>query len=152
MAIPSTHPATVPTIPDVDARQPEDRALPIGQVEMLDEGVMNIQQEIPDHTILVPLNDQPPAYNYINETTYPAVSTTLENPSSTGMRFKKNNCTVWEYTLLDKKTASIRLALQDGQVFFDLEDILEGVCGIEMTMNKLISVTKSLTPVLSIKK
>ena len=105
-----------------------------------------MQHSIQDANLLVPLNEQPSSYNYINEGGF-AVPPSLEVPSSSGMRFKKNNCCIWVYTLIDKKTCEIRIALQDGQVFFNLEDILEGVCGIEVTLNKLVNLTKSLVPV-----
>lgn len=159
MVLPSAQPSSVSTIPEIETippssvplRQSEDRSIPINQVEILEDGVMNIQPELPvDNNLLVSLpTEHPASYEYLNElrNTFGSLTTNLEAPNATGVQFKRNNCTVWEYPLVDKQTVKIRLALQEGQVFFDLEDILDGVCGIDVTASKIASLTKTLVPV-----
>lgn len=123
----------------------------INQVEMIEEGVMNIANDMPvDNNLLVSLPaEQPASYEYLNDvrTTYSSIPTTLDTPTATGMRFKRHNCATWEYPMIEKKVVKIRVALQEGVLFLDLEDILEGVCGIDVTPSKIANITKGLVPV-----
>lgn len=156
MVLPSTQPTAVSSTMDVDSLPPnsslrpnEERSIPINQVEMLDENEINMGNDLPvDNNIMVSIpDDHGITYDYMNDIrpTVTPVSSLMDAPNAKAICFKHQNCTTWEYPIYEKKTAKIRLALQEGQLFFDLDDILENVCGIDATPAKLTSLTKTLT-------
>ena len=53
----------------------------------------------------------------------------------------------WDYTREDKQSAKLRLALQEGQLLFCLEDILEGVCDAELPHCRIAAFAKNLAQV-----
>ena len=53
----------------------------------------------------------------------------------------------WDYTREDKQSVKLRLALQEGQLLFCLEDILEGVCDSELPHCRVTAFAKNLVQV-----
>lgn len=50
----------------------------------------------------------------------------------------------WDYLREDKQSVKLRLALQEGQLLFSLEDILEGVCDAELPHCRIAAFAKNL--------
>ena len=53
----------------------------------------------------------------------------------------------WDYLREDKQSVKLRLALQEGQLLFSLEDILEGVCDAELPHCRIAAFAKNLLQV-----
>lgn len=152
MVLPSPNATATEIDNSVEIQQQEDRSLPINQVSLIGEGVINLPSELPvegNHFVSLPTVSQNVSYDSyldIRPSTFPATTPVLEIPSATEVRFKRPNCVTWNYPV-DKEEVKIRMAIQDGQLFFDLNDILDGVCGYNVIPSKIQSLTKSLLPV-----
>lgn len=128
----------------------EEHPLNIPQMEMMEDGVMSIHQDIPNATnLLGPIPEEalpprPNAYDYASELHNNYSTVTRDSDTVSYIRFRHNNCATWTYRLSEKQEAKIRMALQENQLFFNLEDILSGVCGVDLAPSKIVSETRSL--------
>ena len=136
----------------VEMQQPsQNQSLAINQVGPLGEGVINFPSEIPvegNHFVSLPNVNQNVTYDsYLDiRPSFPTETSVLEIPSATEVRFKRPSCVLWHYPV-EKDVVKIKMAIQDGQLFFNLNDILDGVCGYSIIPSKIQSLTKSLLPV-----
>lgn len=128
----------------------EEHQLSIPQMEMMEDGVMNIHQEMQNGANLIgpiPEETMPhhqTTYDYTSELHNNFSTITRDSDSVSYIRFRHNNCATWTYNLSEKQEVKIRVALQENQLFFNLEDILSGVCGLELARSKLMAETKPL--------
>lgn len=160
MVLPPSHAsASNPVLPmgDMEAlpsasvqNRGEEHPLNIPQMEMMEDGVMSIHQDIPNATnLLGPIPEEalpprPNAYDYASELHNNYSTVTRDSDTVSYIRFRHNNCATWTYRLSEKQEVKIRIALQENQLFFNLEDILSGVCGVDLAPSKIVSETRSL--------
>ena len=153
---PSTEIDAMPP-PSSALRHPDDRSLAMTQMDIIDDALPSYQHELPpDAPILVSLpaesHDsrgdarQEASYDYLAELTNTYASLSPEGVPAV-LRLKRHNCVVWDFPVGEKKTAKLRLGLQEGQLFLALDDVLGPICGIPLSRDKLAALVKPLVPV-----
>lgn len=158
MILPPSHPAASNSalpMPDMDTlassghARGDGHSLNMNQIDMMDDGVMAIHQDVPSNSgILGSIPEENIShrrtYDYTSELRNNYSTVTQNGESVTYVRFRHNSCSVWTYSLMDKQDVKIRIALQENQLFFNLEDILTGVCGLELPTQKILAATRNL--------
>ena len=139
--------------PSAAPRHTDDRSLPMGQMDIMEEN-LPYQQEVnqdPSLMVSLPAENQdihPEQVNFDYMTDMPNNYASLSSDGTSAVvRLKRPNCAVWDFALSEKKTVKIRLGLQDGQLFLALEDIIINVCGVTLSYEKMMSMTKNMVPV-----
>ena len=140
--------------PTSSIRHADDRSLAMSQMDIIDDALPSYQHEPPaDAPILVSLpaenqehRQDGGTYDYLAELTNTYASLSSEGVPAV-LRLTRHNCVVWDFPVGEKKTAKLRLGLQEGQLFISLDDVLGSICGIPLSRDKLASLVKPLVPV-----
>ena len=139
--------------PSAAPRHTDDRSLPMGQMDIMEEN-LPYQQEVnqdPSLMVSLPAENQdihPEQVNFDYMTDMPNNYASLSSDGTSAVvRLKRPNCAVWDFALSEKKTVKIRLGLQDGQLCLAFEDIIINVCGDTLSYEKMMSMTKNMVPV-----
>ena len=139
-------------------RHADDRPLAMSQMDLIDDALPAYQHELPaDAPLLVSLpaetqdsrsepRSEAATYDYLAELTNTYASLSPEGVPAV-LRLKRHNCVVWDFPVGEKKTAKLRVGLQEGQLFLALDDVLGAICGIPLSRDKLAALVKPLVPV-----